>query len=132
MSNIQVIATSHAPKAVGPYSQAIALESGSSSKMLFVSGQLPIDPKTGEMQRELAAATHQVLGNIAAILAAAGSDFSKVVRVEIFLQNMQDFPVVNEIYKGYFSADHFPARQTVEVAKLPLEALIEISCIAFV
>jgi 2-iminobutanoate/2-iminopropanoate deaminase len=121
----KIINTPDAPAAIGPYSQAI-LNNGT----LYVSGQLPINPKTGEMaQNDIIANTKQVMDNIAAILKTAGLDFSNVVKTSIFLADMNDFAKVNEVYGSYFSAD-FPARETIQVARLPKDAKIEISVIA--
>lgn len=120
------IETLGAPKAVGPYSQAVV-----SCGFLFVSGQLPIDPKTGKLVegniREMA---NRVLDNIDAILKEGGIDFSSVVKVEIFLKDLKDFSAVNEEYAKRFLGAVFPARQTIQVAGLPMNAALEISCIA--
>jgi len=121
----KIINTADAPVAIGPYSQAI-LSNGS----LYVSGQLPVNPKTGEMvQNDITANTKQVMENISAILKTAGLDFSNVLKTTIFLADMNDFAKVNEVYSSYFSSD-FPARETVQVARLPKDAKIEISVIA--
>lgn len=118
--------TDKAPKAIGPYSQAV-----SSGNLLFVSGQLPIDPETGKfVSQEIGAQTAQVLKNLGAILQNAGLDYTDVVRCDIFLKDLNDFALVNEIYGSTFSGVHPPARQTIEVARLPMDARIEISCIA--
>lgn len=128
--SIQKIETENAPKAIGPYSQAIHVTM-KGGDFLFVSGQLPIDPHTGSLvQGGIQESTKQVLDNIEAILQAAHSSFDHVVRVEIFLKDLKDFPIVNEEYKKRFTSIHFPARQTIQVAKLPLDAPIEISCMA--
>jgi len=119
------INTTDAPAAIGPYSQAIL-----SNGTLYVSGQLPVNPATGEMaQNDISANTKQVMENISAILKAAGMDFSNVLKTTIFLADMGDFAKVNELYSSYFSSD-FPARETVQVARLPKDARIEISVIA--
>lgn len=119
------INTTDAPAAIGPYSQAIL-----SNGTLYVSGQLPVDPATGEMaQNDISANTKQVMENISAILKAAGMDFSNVLKTTIFLADMGDFAKVNELYSSYFTSD-FPARETVQVARLPKDARIEISVIA--
>ncbi len=123
----KVINTKQAPAAIGPYSQAV-LANG----MLFVSGQLPVDPATGLMaQDDIEANTKQVMANISAILKEAGSDFSNVLKTTIFLADMNDFGMVNEIYGSYFTSEP-PARETVQVARLPKDARIEISVIATV
>jgi len=121
----KIINTPDAPAAIGPYSQAIH-----SNGTLYVSGQLPVNPKTGEMvQDDISANTKQVMENISAILKTAGLDFSNVLKTTIFLADMNDFAKVNEVYSSYFSSD-FPARETVQVARLPKDAKIEISVIA--
>ncbi len=123
----KVINTNQAPAAIGPYSQAI-LANG----MLFVSGQLPVDPVTGIMaQNDIEVNTKQVMDNISAILKEAGIDFTHVIKTTIFLADMNDFGKVNEIYASYFTSEP-PARETVQVARLPKDARIEISVIAAV
>jgi 2-iminobutanoate/2-iminopropanoate deaminase len=121
----QAISTLSAPKAIGPYSQAIRTGS-----LLFVSGQVPIDPDTGYLvDGDIAAQTHRVFQNIAQILRAAGASFDQVVRTTVFLADMNDFAVVNEVYGTYFSAPE-PARATVQVSRLPKDARIEVDVIA--
>lgn len=122
------IETDKAPKAIGPYSQAVH-----AGNYLFVSGQLPIDPKTGKMvadQIEIQA--NQVLDNIENILADIGLTFEQVVKTEIFLIDLNEFSIVNKIYGERFSHPIKPARQTFQVSKLPMNARIEISCIAYI
>lgn len=123
----KTIHTQNAPQAIGPYSQAIALDN-----LLFISGQIPADPQTREIISEISEATHQVMKNLDAILSEAGSDFSKVVKATIFLKDMDDFAVVNEIYASYFTDGVYPARETVQVAKLPSNVKVEISMIAHI
>lgn len=123
----KTIHTQNAPQAIGPYSQAIAF-----GNLLFISGQIPADPQTREIISEIAEATHQVMKNLDAILSEAGSDFSKVVKATIFLKDMDDFAVVNEIYASYFTDGVYPARETVQVAKLPSDVKVEISMIAHI
>lgn len=123
----KTIHTQNAPQAIGPYSQAIALDN-----LLFISGQIPADPQTREIVSEISEATHQVMKNLDAILTEAGSDFSKVVKATIFLKDMDDFAVVNEIYASYFTDGVYPARETVQVAKLPSDVKVEISMIAHI
>jgi 2-iminobutanoate/2-iminopropanoate deaminase len=121
----EVIATDAAPKAIGPYSQAIR-----AGGLVFVSGQIAIDPQSQQIaSTEVAPQTGRVLENIRAILQAAGSSLEKVVKTTVFLKSMTDFPVMNEVYGRYFGADP-PARATVEVARLPRDVLVEIDAIA--
>ena len=125
---IEKIETEHAPKAIGPYSQAIL-----AGDYLFVSGQIPIDPKTGNLVEDaIEAQTRQVLDNIQAILEARGLTFEHVVKTEVFLKDMQDFQAMNAVYAKAFSYPIKPARQAFQVAKLPLDVRVEISCIAYV
>lgn len=125
----QIIHSDDAPKAIGPYSQAVRVDCG---KMIFCSGQIPLDPKTGEMvEGDIAAQTRQVMENLKAVLAAAGAGFEHVVRCNIFLADMDDFGVVNEVYGTYFP-ENPPSRATVQVARLPKDSRVEIDCIAMV
>ncbi|MBI2848235.1 MAG: RidA family protein [Chloroflexi bacterium] len=125
MPSKKIISTDTAPKAVGPYSQAIQSEN-----LLFISGQLPLNPATGEIAgNDITAQTRQSIENIKAILAAAGASLSDVVKTTVFLQDMAQFAPMNEIYQQYFVKDA-PARSTIEVARLPRNALIEIESIA--
>lgn len=130
MANRQVVSSADAPKAIGPYSQAILAQPG---RMLFCSGQIPLDPKTGEMvgASDVREQTRRVMENLGAVLAAGGAGFGDVVKTTIFLADLQDFGAVNEIYAGYFK-DAPPARATVQVAGLPRGALVEIEAIAVV
>lgn len=120
------VSTENAPGAIGPYSQAVKIGS-----FLFVSGQLPIDPKTGEMPESVEEQTRQSLENAKAILEAAGSDLKHVVKTVIYLKDMNTFTKVNDVYSAYFSKN-YPARSTVEVARLPKDALVEIEVTASV
>ena len=121
----EVIYTPQAPEPIGPYSQGIL-----TGDMLFVSGQIPFDTSTGQMiTGDISTETHQVMRNLKAILAAAQMDFSNVVKCSIFLKDMNTFPKVNEAYGQYFSSAP-PARETVEVSRLPKDVNVEISCIA--
>ena len=119
--------TSEAPKAIGPYSQAISTTPG---RMLFTSGQIAIIPSTGKMQRGgVEEQTRQVMLNLRAVLQAAGGDLQNLVKVTIFLKNLEDFGVVNAIYSSFLSSP-YPARATVEVSRLPMDALVEIEGVA--
>ncbi len=121
----KIISTSEAPGAIGPYSQAVR-----SGSFLFCSGQIPLDPKSGQIvPGDIAAQTRRVLDNIAAVLKAEGLTFDNVVKTTIFLTNLGDFQTVNEIYGSYFKQDP-PARSTVQVAALPKGANVEIEVIA--
>jgi len=121
----QAISSEAAPKAIGPYSQAIRAGS-----LLFVSGQIPLDPATDAMvDGDISAQTHRVFANLRAILEAAGASFDHVVRTTVYLADMNDFPVVNQIYGTYFSSPA-PARATVQAARLPKDARVEIDLIA--
>ncbi|MCS7061766.1 MAG: RidA family protein [Anaerolineae bacterium] len=120
-----VIHTDSAPKAIGPYSQAIALD-----QLVFCSGQIPIDPATGNLiEGDIGAQTRRVLHNLSAVLEAAGSSLQHVVKTTVFLQSMNDFAAMNAVYAEFF-ADNPPARSTIEVSKLPKGALVEIEAIA--
>jgi 2-iminobutanoate/2-iminopropanoate deaminase len=121
----KVINTNNAPAPIGPYSQAIA-----AGGFLFVSGQIPLNPSTGEIvSAGIKAETEQVMGNIGAILSEAGLDFNHIVKTSIFLTDMQSFAQVNEVYGTYFVGE-FPARETIQVAALPKNVNVEISVIA--
>ena len=120
-----VIATEKAPKALGPYSQAI-----SANGLIFCSGQVAIDPATNSViHGDVAAQTERVLKNLTAVLEAAGSSFDKVVKTTVFLKSMGDFAAMNEVYGRFFTANA-PARSTVEVSRLPKDVLVEIDVIA--
>jgi 2-iminobutanoate/2-iminopropanoate deaminase len=115
----------NAPAPVGPYSQAIL-----SGNTLYVSGQIPLNPETGKLEIDtIETATNRVLSNIGKLLEAAGFNFDEVVKCSIFLKDLNDFAVVNGIYASYFQGVP-PARETLQVARLPLDVNIEISCIA--
>ena len=119
-----VISTVKAPAAIGPYSQAIQ-----TGDMLFTSGQLGLDPKTGSLPEGIQAQTSQALANVNAILKEAGFTKENVVKTTVFLKDMTDFGAVNEIYADFFG-DHKPARSCVEVARLPKNGLVEIEVVA--
>ena len=121
----EVISTPDAPKAIGPYSQAIQ-----AGGFVFTAGQVALDPATGQVvPGDIAAQTERVMKNLAAILQAAGTGMEKVVRCGVFLKSMNDFAAMNEVYGRYFTAAP-PARSTVEVARLPKDVLVEIDVIA--
>ena len=119
------VTSDRAPTAIGPYSPAVR-----AGQLLFVSGQIPLDPATGQMVAgDVAAQTRRVLENVGALLDAAGRSFADVVRTTIFLVDMNDFAAVNEVYGQYFT-EPFPARATVQVARLPKDARVEIDVMA--
>jgi 2-iminobutanoate/2-iminopropanoate deaminase len=121
----EAISTSAAPAAIGPYSQAVRAGS-----LLFVSGQIPLDPATAALvEGDIAAQTHRVFRNLSGILEAAGSSLDRVVRTTVYLADMNDFAAMNEVYATYFSAPA-PARATIQAARLPKDARVEIDVIA--
>ena len=121
----EAISSAGAPKAIGPYSQAVR-----AGQLLFLSGQVALDPATGQMvEGGIAEQTQRVFENLAAVLAAAGRSFADVVRTTVFLADMNDFVAMNEIYGQYFK-EPYPARATVQVARLPKDARVEIDLIA--
>jgi 2-iminobutanoate/2-iminopropanoate deaminase len=125
-----IIQTANAPAPVGPYNQAIVCN----GPMLFVSGQIALDPATGALigDGDVVAQTEQVMANLEAVLKAGGSSFAQVVKTQVFLKDMNDFATVNGIYAKYFDEATAPARACVEVARLPKDVLVEIDCIALV
>ena len=122
----KIISAENAPKAIGPYSQAIKLSNG----MLFISGQIPVNPTTGTMPEGITAQTEQVMKNIAAILDEAGYKFENIVKTTCLLNDIANFKAMNEVYAKYFVSD-YPARAAFAVKDLPLGALVEIECIAY-
>jgi 2-iminobutanoate/2-iminopropanoate deaminase len=121
----QIVSTENAPKAIGPYSQAV-IHNG----MVYLSGQIPLDPATNQLvEGDIQVQTDRVLKNLAAVLEAAGSSLSMVVKTTVYLQNMGDFPKMNEVYARYFQ-ENPPARSTVEAARLPRNVEVEIDAIA--
>ena len=123
--SLDVIFTDKAPRAIGPYSQGIRV-----GDMVFTSGQLPINPVSGELESEIKTATRQSLENVKHILESAGTSMDRVIKVTVFLQDMNDFAVMNEIYTDYFPRNP-PARSVIQVARLPKDAIIEIEAVAF-
>ena len=128
METKQALSTPDAPAAIGPYSQAIRL-----GNAVYTSGQIPIDPATGDMVAGgITQQTQQVVKNLTALLGAAGLTLANVVKTTVFLKNMTDFSAMNEVYAAAFTANNNtpPARSTIEVARLPKDALVEIECVA--
>ena len=118
--------TNNAPAAIGPYSQAITV-----GNMLFTSGQIPINPATGDIPEGVEAQAEQALTNVKNLIEAAGGSIENVVKTTVFIKDMNQFSIINDIYKEYFNKD-FPARSCVEVARLPKDVLIEIEAVAVV
>ena len=118
------IKTNNAPTAIGPYSQAIAV-----NNLVFTSGQIPVNPATGEIPATIEEQAHQVFADIRNLLEASGTCIDNVIKTTVFIQNMKDFSVVNEIYETYFT-EPYPARSCVEVSRLPKDVLIEVEAIA--
>jgi 2-iminobutanoate/2-iminopropanoate deaminase len=126
----EVVSSADAPRAIGPYSQAVAVAAGPVQRLLFLSGQIPLDPKTGELVKgTIEEETRRVMANLAAVLAAGGGGFEQVVKTTIYLTDLADFAKVNEVYGSFFPANP-PARATVQVAALPRGARVEIDAIA--
>ncbi len=127
MVELKKIETDKAPGAVGPYSQGTQI-----GGFVFVSGQLPINPKTGQkVEEDIKVQTDRVIENIKAVLKAVGLDLSQVVRCDVFLKDLSDFKAMNEVYASKFATVPKPARQAVQVGRLPIDAMVEISCIAY-
>lgn len=125
----KIIQTDQAPAPVGPYNQAIV----ASGTMLFVAGQIPLDAKTGKLVGStIGEQTEKSLQNLTAVVKAASTDLSQVVKTTVFLKDMNDFAAMNEVYAKYFDSETGPARACVEVARLPKDVLVEIDCIAMV
>lgn len=120
----EIVLTRNAPEPIGPYSQAVKV-----GNLVFLSGQIPLDPKTGTLVKGIAAETRQVFENIKAVLEAAGSGLDKVVKVNVYMTNLAEFAEMNQVYAGYFAGQP-PARLTVQVAALPKGVGIEIDVIA--
>jgi 2-iminobutanoate/2-iminopropanoate deaminase len=130
MINKKIIRTQDAPAPVGPYNQAIA----TSGQMIFVAGQIALDPQTGEIvgSGDVAKQTQQVMSNIEAILKEAGASWENVVKTSVFLTDLANFTTMNQVYAQYFDEATAPARACVEVSRLPKDVLVEIECIAVV
>ena len=126
----KVIRTKQAPAPVGPYNQAIA----TSGQMLFIAGQIPLDPQSGNIvgEGDITAQTKQVMSNIEAILVEAGSNWDNVVKTSVFLSDLTNFTPMNQVYAQSFAEDTAPARACVEVSRLPKDVLVEIECIAVI
>ncbi|MBV8207426.1 MAG: RidA family protein [Acidobacteria bacterium] len=125
MDSKEIVTTTSAPQAIGPYSQGIK-----ANGLVFTAGQIPIDPATGALiEGDVRRQTERVLHNVRAILEAAGSSLDRAVKTTVFLKSMADFPAMNEVYAGFFTSRQ-PARSTVEVAQLPRNVLVEIDVIA--
>lgn len=120
----KIISTSNAPAAIGPYSQAVEVNG-----MVFTSGVIPVIPETGEIPEGVEVQADTAIGNLAALLEAAGTNVDKVIKTTVFIKNMEDFGTINKVYQKYFT-NNFPARSCVEVARLPKDVLIEIEAIA--
>lgn len=119
------ISTQNAPKAIGPYSQGVSF-----GDLIFTSGQIPVNPATSEIPSGIAEQTKQALLNVSAVLEAAGSSMDKVLKTVVSIKDMNDFTAMNEVYSSFFN-EPFPARTTVEVARLPKDVLVEIEAIAY-
>jgi 2-iminobutanoate/2-iminopropanoate deaminase len=128
----KIVATDRAPKAIGPYSQAVIddMSRPGSRHLVFLSGQIPLDPSSGQVvQGDIAAQTERVLQNIKAVLEAAGASFDSVLKTTVYLKDMDDFSKMNEVYGRYFK-ENPPARTTIQAAKLPRDVMVEIDAIA--
>jgi 2-iminobutanoate/2-iminopropanoate deaminase len=125
--SIKVISTNKAPEAIGPYSQAV-----STGNFVYTSGQIPVNPETGTIvSNDIEVQTRQVLENLKVVLEAAGSGLSRVVKVTVFIKDMNDFSKVNSVYEEYFN-NPYPARSCVEVARLPKDVLVEIEAVSII
>jgi 2-iminobutanoate/2-iminopropanoate deaminase len=123
---MEIISTTHAPEAIGPYSQAIRID-----RWVFTSGQIPLQANGQLIEGGIIEQAHQVFNNLQAVLAASGSSLKQVVKATVFLKDMNQFPELNQVYAHYFG-DHKPARSTVEVSRLPKDVLVEIEIIAII
>lgn len=122
----EVVETKNAPGAIGPYSQAIK-----ANGLLYTSGQLPVDPETGEMPHGAEKQAEQSLKNLKAVVEAGGASMGSVIKTTVFIKHMDDFARINEVYAKFFETP-YPARSCVEVARLPKDALVEIECVALI
>ena len=122
----KIIVTNNAPAAIGPYSQAVAY-----GNLIFTSGQLPINPSTGELILDIRKATEECIKNISEILKSEGSDLTKVIKTVVFVKDLKDFAAVNEVYGKFFTSNQ-PARSCVEVARLPKDAPLEMEAVAYI
>lgn len=120
----EIINTNKAPQAIGPYSQAVKING-----FVFTSGQIPVCPKTGEVESDIQAQAKQALENLKEVLKEAGADMDKVIKTTVFIKDMNDFAAINEIYAKYFT-DNYPSRSCVQVARLPKDVGIEVEAIA--
>ncbi|MCM3125888.1 MULTISPECIES: RidA family protein [Bacillaceae] len=123
---MNIVQTSNAPAAIGPYSQGVVV-----NNLFYSSGQIPLTPEGMMVEGDIQAQTHQVFKNLKAVLEAAGASLETVVKATVFIKNMDEFAQLNEVYAEYFN-EHKPARSTVEVARLPKDALVEIEVVALV
>ncbi|PLR93307.1 RidA family protein [Bacillus sp. T33-2] len=123
---MKIVQTNGAPAAIGPYSQGIVV-----NNMFYSSGQIPLTPEGNMVEGDITAQAHQVFKNLQAVLEEAGASLNTVVKATVFIKNMDDFVLLNEVYQEYFS-QHKPARSTVEVSRLPKDALVEIEVVALV
>lgn len=123
---MKIVQTSNAPAAIGPYSQGVVV-----NNLFYSSGQIPLTPEGVMIEGDIQAQTHQVFQNLKAVLEAAGASLETVVKATVFIKNMDEFAQLNEVYAEYFN-EHKPARSTVEVARLPKDALVEIEVVALV
>lgn len=122
----KIISTSNAPAAIGPYSQAVVI-----NDMVYTSGVIPINPEDGTIvESDIKKQTERVLKSLSSLLKDSGTDLGKVIKTTVFIKNMEDFPLVNEVYASFFT-DNYPARSCVEVARLPKDVLIEIEAVAY-
>ena len=122
----KIVSTTNAPAAIGPYSQAVII-----NNMVYTSGVIPINPEDGTIvEGDIKKQAERVLKSLSALLKDSGSDLTKVVKTTVFIKNMEDFPIINEVYASYFT-ENYPARSCVEVARLPKDVLIEVEAVAY-